>query len=281
VSCHAVVIIIVVAVMTPAPASFSGMSGGYGGSGPTYHSSAPSSSPVVHVDEFRPLHSAANGTFSSSSAGFPAGGPYAQQIHDACRDNPHWHVFLCSSLITFFVGLLLVLIWRIVAWLVCQSYVIGGGAPGARGQRSADRRYVASPAGGPSSIVRSVSGSAAIAAPGSAQSALMAAPLPSSSNQRRHNGPPMRRFGSGGESSDNDVGWMTEAKDWAGELISGQTTTGRILVSNRLEAVMCDGVCMCVCVCACVCLLARAREYFYARSSFSCDSICFLGVGLL
>ena len=24
---------------------------------------------------------------------------------------------------------------------------------------------------------------------------------------------------------------MTEAKDWAGELISGQTTTGRILVS--------------------------------------------------
>ena len=27
-----------------------------------------------------------------------------------------------------------------------------------------------------------------------------------------------------------NVGWMTEAKDWAGELISGQTTTGRILV---------------------------------------------------
>lgn len=25
---------------------------------------------------------------------------------------------------------------------------------------------------------------------------------------------------------------MTEAKDWAGELISGQTTTGRILVST-------------------------------------------------
>jgi potassium large conductance calcium-activated channel subfamily M alpha protein 1 len=28
-----------------------------------------------------------------------------------------------------------------------------------------------------------------------------------------------------------DLGWMTEAKDWAGELISGQSTTGRILVS--------------------------------------------------
>lgn len=28
--------------------------------------------------------------------------------------------------------------------------------------------------------------------------------------------------------------FMTEAKDWAGELISGQTTTGRILVSSIL-----------------------------------------------
>ena len=27
--------------------------------------------------------------------------------------------------------------------------------------------------------------------------------------------------------------FMTEAKDWAGELISGQTTTGRILVSSH------------------------------------------------
>jgi potassium large conductance calcium-activated channel subfamily M alpha protein 1 len=32
------------------------------------------------------------------------------------------------------------------------------------------------------------------------------------------------------KTSDPEIGWMTEAKDWAGELISGQTTTGRILV---------------------------------------------------
>ncbi|XP_035826264.1 calcium-activated potassium channel slowpoke isoform X4 [Aplysia californica] len=32
------------------------------------------------------------------------------------------------------------------------------------------------------------------------------------------------------KNSDPEIGWMTEAKDWAGELISGQTTTGRILV---------------------------------------------------
>jgi len=29
--------------------------------------------------------------------------------------------------------------------------------------------------------------------------------------------------------------FMTEAKDWAGELISGQTTTGRILVSSHFD----------------------------------------------
>lgn len=29
-----------------------------------------------------------------------------------------------------------------------------------------------------------------------------------------------------------EPGWMNEAKDWAGELISGQTTTGRILVRD-------------------------------------------------
>lgn len=33
----------------------------------------------------------------------------------------------------------------------------------------------------------------------------------------------------GGEGA-AEIGFMTEAKDWAGELISGQTTTGRILV---------------------------------------------------
>lgn len=34
--------------------------------------------------------------------------------------------------------------------------------------------------------------------------------------------------------------FMTEAKDWAGELISGQTTTGRILVSTPSCLPTCD-----------------------------------------
>lgn len=38
-----------------------------------------------------------------------------------------------------------------------------------------------------------------------------------------------------------EIGLMTEAKDWAGGLISGQTTTGRILVSMN---VVCPYICM-------------------------------------
>ena len=40
---------------------------------------------------------------------------------DDCMRDPHWYAFLCSSLITFFTGLLLVLSWRILTWLICQK----------------------------------------------------------------------------------------------------------------------------------------------------------------
>ena len=37
--------------------------------------------------------------------------------------------------------------------------------------------------------------------------------------------------GAGDEEEKAEVGWLTSLKDWAGILISAQTTTGRILVS--------------------------------------------------
>lgn len=91
-----------------------------------------------------------------------------------CMRDPHWYAFLCSSLITFFSGLLLVLSWRILSWLFCHE------------------------------TVATVTSKAS----------------------------PGRRFGDD-RSANAEVGWVTEAKDWAGELISGQTTTGRILVRNK------------------------------------------------
>ena len=93
----------------------------------------------------------------------------------ACTGPRQWYAFLCSSLITFFAGLLLVLTWRIFAWLCYQNK--RGSARGRAG------------AGGQQKAVAHAK-----------------------------------------KAADAEIGWVTEAKDWAGELISGQTTTGRILV---------------------------------------------------
>lgn len=43
---------------------------------------------------------------------------------------------------------------------------------------------------------------------------------------------PAKAGAGAGAGGGNEIGFMTEAKDWAGELISGQSTTGRILVST-------------------------------------------------
>jgi len=106
----------------------------------------------------------------------------------ACLVDRHWYAFICSSLITFFTGLLLVLSWRIISWLFFQKNVPippPGGAAGSQLDTAS---------------VKGAAEKAEVALPGQ--------PAP----------------------DEAEVGWVTEAKDWAGELISGQTTTGRILV---------------------------------------------------
>jgi len=113
-----------------------------------------------------------------------ARGSTTLSAEELCMKDPHWYAFLCSSLITFFTGLLLVLSWRILAWLFCQ------------------RPDVRPPAAVPAATETAADG-------------------------------PKR---SDGEEGGGEVGWMTEAKDWAGELISGQTTTGRILVSDLVNS---------------------------------------------
>lgn len=95
-----------------------------------------------------------------------------------CLQDRHWYAFLCSSLITFFVGLLLVLTWRIFAWLCCQPKTAAAKPEGKAAQKPGADGSVKGP--------------------------------------------------------ETEIGWVTEAKDWAGELISGQTTTGRILVCIML-----------------------------------------------
>ncbi|PVD37919.1 hypothetical protein C0Q70_00521 [Pomacea canaliculata] len=105
-----------------------------------------------------------------------------------CTKDRLWHSFLASSLITFGVGLVAILAYRLVAWLCCRK------------KKSVQVFNKNNP--------KQASGVAGDQAGGQRQGA---GSFPN-------------------KTPDPEIGWMTEAKDWAGELISGQTTTGRILV---------------------------------------------------
>ncbi|XP_045467538.1 calcium-activated potassium channel slowpoke [Harmonia axyridis] len=93
-------------------------------------------------------------------------------VQDTCLLVRKWWCFLLSSVCTFVAGLLIVLVWRLFAFLCCRKEAeLGPNDPKQKEQKAARQ------------------------------------------GKQEFEGT-----------------FMTEAKDWAGELISGQTTTGRILV---------------------------------------------------
>ena len=99
-----------------------------------------------------------------------------------CRKGDRmWYAFLASSLVTFGLGFVIIVIWRFLTWICCRK------------RNNIQAAYK------PTVVIGQK--------PGSGSSLFNKNPDP-------------------------EIGWMTEAKDWAGELISGQTTTGRILVSG-------------------------------------------------
>lgn len=118
----------------------------------------------------------------------------------ACTQERHWYAFLASSLIFFGAGLVVILIYRLIAWFCCRKKK----NVQVSFKNAAKQPPPEQPAGTPGK-------------PGTG-SFLNKTPDP-------------------------EIGWMTEAKDWAGELISGQTTTGRILVSQfRMRVLSCQSV---------------------------------------
>lgn len=120
-----------------------------------------------------------------------------------CLTDRHWYAFLCSSLISFFAGLLCVLSWRICSWTLCQFS----------------------------------SGSSKKSPP------VMDANGGFQMTKTKHKIPP----------EEHKVGSLTSAQDWAGSLISGQTTTGRILVSCNFALSF-----------ICQCLLIRNLSFVFA-----------------
>uniref|UniRef100_A0A0R3RMY6 Col_cuticle_N domain-containing protein n=1 Tax=Elaeophora elaphi TaxID=1147741 RepID=A0A0R3RMY6_9BILA len=132
---------------------------------------------------------------SGGSKGFPPA-PYGYPMHcnmsrafqemtddeRKCLDERKYWCFLLSSIVTFCVSMLLVVIWRIVAHIFCQR----------RERDEIDAVY--------------------------------------EQDEGKHELLKGDLDGMAVKQEEVQIGWMTEAKDWAGELISGQSMTGRILV---------------------------------------------------
>lgn len=138
------------------------------------------------------------------------GNNIAADDNDPCLKQRHWYVFLCSSFITFFVCLFVVLVGRIVSWMCCGGVL--------------------------SSCIPSLSS-------------------PSTATGQQQDAVVRRKSTTGDDPQAPQIGWITEAKDWAGELISGQSTTGRILViTTRLMLLFYQrilGICASVCLSKC------------------------------
>ncbi|CAG7722201.1 unnamed protein product, partial [Allacma fusca] len=113
-----------------------------------------------------------------------------------CLEQRKWWCFLLSSICTFLAGLGIVLIWRALSFICCRKssgdYSAAAGGPNDPKAKGPDQLVQA---GGPG------------------------IQMPPGPGQKPGRAPREEFEGT----------FMTEAKDWAGELISGQTTTGRIM----------------------------------------------------
>ena len=176
------------------------------------------------------------------------GGPLLTPDEKRCLSDRHWYAFLCSSLITFFAGLLLVLSWRIIAWTMCQrrqgpktptdgtpasaptdGETGGGGANGvgmaglSRSSSTSRTRSQKQMQPEPPSVVSST---------GTTMSISIQPDQPS--HQGSTTAPSDPEGADAANATPAQVGWVTSSQDWAGGMMSGQTTTGRIMVSSKL-----------------------------------------------
>ncbi|VDI10645.1 potassium large conductance calcium-activated channel subfamily M alpha member 1, partial [Mytilus galloprovincialis] len=109
---------------------------------------------------------------------------------DDCLSERRWYIFLLSSLVTFIAGIVVIAVYRLILWICCHK------------RKNIPQAKVANHTG-PLPIPEKRKGSQTVGGAGGGTIFL--------------------------KTPDPEIGWMTEAKDWAGELISGQTMTGRIL----------------------------------------------------
>lgn len=175
-------------------------------------------------------------------------------IEDECMRDRRWWVFLLSSFLTLIVGIFIILIYRAVC------FIVGAYSRPVKKQPHPANVAVAAQHQQLNAYLDKNSGYAGA-------SSYVAAPSQFAPNTNNYNFQQQQEFGPksaqyaqqhqqqwagfgqtgllspaqlAAEQAHQQryhqvdqqiqVGWMTEAKDWAGELISGQSATGRILV---------------------------------------------------
>ncbi|XP_072881546.1 calcium-activated potassium channel subunit alpha-1a isoform X10 [Hemitrygon akajei] len=119
----------------------------------------------------------------------------AEMICDS-NDQRMWWAFLASSMVTFFGGLFIILVWRTIQylWAVCCHC----------GLKNKKPPLVVT--GGTQKDAQKIGGAASQPDDG------------------------LHDLDEKEEVPQGEVGWMTSVKDWAGVMISAQTLTGRVLV---------------------------------------------------
>ncbi|XP_075589226.1 calcium-activated potassium channel slo isoform X10 [Dermatophagoides farinae] len=133
----------------------------------------------------------------------------------ACLKDRKWWAFLLSSIFTFLAGIFIVLIYRFFEFIFSgvlfgsssssqQQQQSGGQGPGNKQQQQQQQQQQGHHGGNKDLLLESSS-----------------CDLKDLKSHSLTDSQPLIQ---------QELGWMTEAKDWAGELISGQSTTGRILV---------------------------------------------------
>ncbi|KAM6266300.1 calcium-activated potassium channel subunit alpha-1 isoform 6-T9 [Porphyrio hochstetteri] len=152
--------------------------------------------------------------------------PVTMEVPCDSRGQRMWWAFLASSMVTFFGGLFIILLWRTLKylWTVCCHC-------GVKNKRlSCNHDFEETEENYPDAT------SAASFSPASRLPVEEEVPLTSKEAQKINGGGDTQADGAckpTDEKEENvaaEVGWMTSVKDWAGVMISAQTLTGRVLV---------------------------------------------------
>lgn len=154
--------------------------------------------------------------------------PVLSQENSKCLENRKWWAFLLSSLGTFVIGVFIILIFRALAFIFRSMRNSGPSASSASSAAAHAHSNSVAVAASPYSVIDGKANMHNNLPPGHR---IPPGSMMANSSGKGNMNDPMYTMAIGPDGQPiKDTSWASEAKDWAGELISGQSATGRILV---------------------------------------------------